>query len=77
MDTLYCGIDSHSNNNGVVVTNEEDSAVNRKRLHNELGDVLEALSPFETNLAGTVVESTYNWYWLAVTVHGVIPENTR
>ena len=77
MDTLYCGIDSHSNNNGVVVTNEEDSAVNRKRLHNELGDVLEALSPFETNLAGTVVESPYNWYWRAVTVHGVIPENTH
>ena len=64
MDILYCGIDLHSNNNVVVVTNEEDTVVYRKRLRNELGDVLEALWPFERNLAGAVVESTYNWYWL-------------
>ena len=64
MDALYCGIDLHSNNNVVVVTNEEDSVVYRKRLRNELGDVLEALWPFERELAGVVVESAYNWYWL-------------
>jgi len=64
MDTLYAGIDLHSNNNVVVVTDDEDNVVYRKRLQNELGDVLDALSPFEKNVAGVVVESTYNWYWL-------------
>ncbi len=64
MKTLYAGIDLHSNNNVVVVTNDEDDVVYRKRLRNELDVVLDALSPFEKNLGGVVVESTYNWYWL-------------
>jgi transposase len=64
MNTLYCGIDLHSNNNVVVVSNEEDEVVYRKRLRNELGVVVGALSPFADNLRGVVVESTYNWYWL-------------
>ena len=71
MRTLYAGIDLHSNNNVVVVTDEEDAVVYRKRLRNELGDVLNVLSPFEQNLAGVVVESTYNWYWL---VDGLMAE---
>jgi len=64
MDTLYCGIDLHSNNNVVVVSNNEDEVVYRKRLKNEADTVLKALSPFSENLHGVVVESTYNWYWL-------------
>lgn len=36
----------------------------RKRLRNELDDVLGALCPFAKRLQGVVVESTYNWYWL-------------
>ena len=64
MKTLYAGIDLHSNNNVVVVTNDADEVVYRKRLRNELDEVLGALSPFEKRLSGLVVESTYNWYWL-------------
>jgi len=64
MNTLYCGIDLHSNNNVVVVSNEEDEVVYRKRLRNELDLVVGALSPFADRLHGVVVESTYNWYWL-------------
>lgn len=64
MDTLYCGIDLHSNNNVVVVTDGEDKVVYRKRLSNELDVVVKALSPFAERLRGVVVESTYNWYWL-------------
>jgi len=64
MDTLYGGIDLHSNNNVVVITDGEDKVVYRKRLRNELDIVLEALSPYERELSGLVVESTYNWYWL-------------
>ncbi len=64
MQTLYAGIDLHSNNNVVVVANDADKVMYRKRLDNELDAVLEALRPFKKDLGGVVVESTYNWYWL-------------
>ena len=70
MDTLYCGIDLHSNNNVVVVSNDEDKVVYRKRLINEPGIVLSALAPFSAELQGVVVESTYNWYWLVDALMG-------
>ena len=60
----YSGIDLHSNNNVVVVIDEADRVVYRRRLPNELGKVLEALEPYREELAGVAVESTYNWYWL-------------
>lgn len=65
MDTrLYCGIDLHSNNQVVIVSNAQDEVLYRKRLQNEAGAVLGALAPFVPGLQGVVVESTYNWYWL-------------
>ena len=64
METLYAGIDLHSTNSVVVVTNDADEVVYHKRLRNRLDDVLGALAPFEKKLRGVVVESTYNWYWL-------------
>ena len=64
MRTLYSGIDLHSNNNVVVVADQEDKVVYRKRLRNELDVVLDALAPYQEELNGVVVESTYNWYWL-------------
>ena len=60
----YSGIDLHSNNNVVLVSDEADRVLYRRRLPNELGKVLEALEPYRAELAGVVVESTYNWYWL-------------
>ena len=64
MERVYAGIDLHSNNNVVVVTNEEDRVLYRKRLRNELEPVLKGLDPYANELRGVVVESTYNWYWL-------------
>jgi transposase len=61
---LYVGIDLHLNNNTVVVINEQDQVIYRQQLNNELTGVLQALEPFRAELAGVVVESTYNWYWL-------------
>jgi transposase len=61
---LYCGIDLHSTNSYVVVADERDRAVFQRRLTNDLGVILRALAPFAERLAGVVVESTYNWYWL-------------
>ena len=61
---VYSGIDLHSNNNVVVVSDEADRVLYRARLPNELGKVLEALESYRGELVGVVVESTYNWYWL-------------
>jgi len=60
----YAGIDLHSSNNFTGVINEHDQRLYRKRLPNRLDAVLSALEPFKDTLEGTVVESTYNWYWL-------------
>lgn len=60
----YSGIDLHSNNSVVVVSDEADRIVCAKRVPNELGKVLELLEAHREELAGVVVESTYNWYWL-------------
>lgn len=60
----YSGIDLHSNNSVVTVTDEVDRVVAEKRLPNDLGKIIGFLSPWREELAGVVVESTYNWYWL-------------
>jgi transposase len=68
---LYAGIDLHSNNNVVVVQDEQDRVVGRARLPNDLGVVRQWLARYRADLAGVVVESTYNWYWL---VDGLMDE---
>jgi transposase len=62
----YSGIDLHSNNSVVTVTDEEDRIVAEKRLPNDLTKIVELLAPWREELAGVVVESTFNWYWLVV-----------
>lgn len=60
----YSGIDLHSNNCVVAVSDETDRILCRRRLPNDLATVLALLEPYRAELAGVVVESTYNWYWL-------------
>jgi len=60
----YSGIDLHSTNNVVVVSDEVDHVVCRRRAPNELPVILATLAPYREELVGVVVESTYNWYWL-------------
>ena len=62
--TLYCGIDLHANNSVVAVLDENDHTVYEKRLPNNLETIIGVLRPYQADLAGCVVESTYNWYWL-------------
>src|SRR5215475_9718026 len=62
--SLYGGIDLHANNSVIVVINEHDEVIYRKRLPNVLPTILEQLAPYHTEMQGLVVESTYNWYWL-------------
>jgi len=61
---LYGAMDLHSNNSVVVVPDEEDRVVAKRRLPNDLKTVLAFLEPYRKELVGVVVESTYNWYWL-------------
>jgi len=61
---LYGGIDLHANNSVIVLLNEQDEVIYRKRLSNNLSVILEQLAPYHAELKGLVVESTYNWYWL-------------
>jgi hypothetical protein len=61
---LYGGIDLHANNSVIVLLNEQDEVIYRKRLSNDLPAILEQLAPCHAEMKGLVVESTYNWYWL-------------
>ncbi len=38
--------------------------IKEKRLDNDINIISSYLSPFQTDISGVVVESTYNWYWL-------------
>ncbi len=60
----YCGIDLHSNNNVVVVIDENDHILLEQTLSNHLGVILDTLSKIRESIDGIAVESTYNWYWL-------------
>jgi transposase len=48
----------------VVVIDAEDRRIVEKRLPNEITSALTLLEPYREQLAGVVVESTFNWYWL-------------
>jgi transposase len=61
---LYAGIDLHSNNSYVVISDENDKCLYHKRLNNDLSIILSVLLPYRESIEGVVVESTYNWYWL-------------
>jgi transposase len=60
----YSGIDLHSNNCMVVVSDESDRIYVSQRVANSMHLVLQLLEPYREDLAAVVVEATYNWYWL-------------
>jgi transposase len=60
----YSGIDLHSNNSVIVVSDETDRVLCQRRVPNDLAVVLRTLEPYRQGIVGVVVESTYNWYWL-------------
>ncbi len=62
MDTLYGGIDLHAKNSVVILLDDHDTVVYRKRVPNQLSVILQQLAPYRGSVHGLVVESTYNWY---------------
>ena len=65
----YSGIDLHSNNSVVVVSDEADRVLVRRRVANDAAAILALLAGHREELVGVVVESTYNWYWLVDALH--------
>ena len=61
---LYAGLDLHSRNTYIGIMDETFNRVFKKRVSNDLDQILQTLKPFKKRLKGLVVESTYNWYWL-------------
>jgi transposase len=61
---MYSGIDLHSNNSVVAIIDDADRVVAQKRLPNDITKITGFLARWQDEMAGVVVESTYNWYWL-------------
>ena len=61
---LYTGFDLHSTNNYLAIIDKKGKRVYKRRLRNDPESILTSLMPHKDNIAGIVVESTYNWYWL-------------
>lgn len=64
MRKLYVGIDLHSTNNVIGISNENDVRIYSKRLPNMPDVIIAELAPYRDEIEGVVVESTFNWYWL-------------
>jgi transposase len=61
---LYVGEDLHANNNFLAMVDRKGKRVEQKKLPNDLSVILEFLKPYQKEVVGIVVESTFNWYWL-------------
>ena len=70
----YVGIDLHSNNSYIAIINNDNRRIFKKKLKNDLPTLLKILEPYNEQIKGVVVESTYNWYWM---VDGLIDNGYR
>lgn len=62
--SLYAAIDLHSTNSVLAVMDQAGKPLLQCRRANDLSVLLADLAPFQHELVGVAVESTYNWYWL-------------
>ncbi len=60
----FAGIDLHSSNSYIAIIDNENRRVFKKKVRNDLQNVLQVLEPHRKQIEEIVVESTYNWYWL-------------
>lgn len=68
--SLYGGIDLHSRMSWLVILDGALKLVRQVKLANSLAEFLSVLEPYRGQLAGVVVESTPNWYWLVDGLQG-------
>ncbi|MFL9912367.1 hypothetical protein [Paraburkholderia sp. RL17-337-BIB-A] len=62
----FCGIDLHSNNSVIVVSDAEDRTVLQRRLPNDLEAILAAPAPYRGELQGVswnrpIMHSSQSW----------------
>jgi transposase len=62
---LYSAIDLHSNNSHVAIIDDQHKRVFYRKLANDAKLITNAFAPYRERLKGIVIESTFNWYWLA------------
>lgn len=62
---LYCAVDLHSNNGVWAIVDDCNEVVMRRRIPNQLPEILRRLEPHRQEIKTIVIESTYNWYWMA------------
>lgn len=60
----FVGMDLHSNNVCIVIIDENRTWVFKRKVKNKLESIVQILTPYREKIAGIVVESTFNWYWL-------------
>jgi hypothetical protein len=65
----FSGIDLHSNNSVVVVSDDADRVLYQRRLPNDPVQIRAALEPHREDLVGVVIEATY--YGRPGIVHGL------
>jgi transposase len=61
---LYVGVDLHANNNFIALVDRKEKRVDQKKLPNDLFVLLDFLKPYQKDIVGIAVESTFNWYWM-------------
>jgi len=64
MRELYAGCDLHGNSNFFGIIDGQGKRIFKKKLANDLVWIRDVLRPFQEELVGVAVESTYNWYWM-------------
>ena len=60
----FVGIDLHSSNSYIAIIDNDNRRVFKKKVKNDLENVVHVLEPQRKQIKGIVVESTFNWYWL-------------
>jgi transposase len=61
---LYVGDDLHANNNFLALVDGKGKRVDQAKLPNDLFVIRDFLKPYQKDIVGIAVESTFNWYWL-------------
>jgi len=61
---LYIAFDVHASSSVLGVVDEEGRRVFSKKVRNDPASVVQLVKRLEGEVAGVVVESTYNWYWI-------------
>jgi transposase len=64
MGALYAGCDLHGNSNFFGIVDGQGKRIFKKKLANDIVWIRDILRPFQEELVGVAVESTYNWYWM-------------